>query len=158
VRRSTYVLIAVGALATAACHAPRKLEHVLVAEPVIPSADELSPAETATLAPRIARLRLMPDSIVLAPGEVYGYAMLQVVALDSAGAVLGRLRVYDTAMEPGAAVLLGGRELQGVHPGVSELVVRFPRALWTGSGDPPAPVKVRVIVKAPAAGRSTNDR
>ncbi|NUR32741.1 MAG: hypothetical protein HOQ11_02595 [Gemmatimonadaceae bacterium] len=136
----------------AACHGQRST--VSVVEPVVvaPAVGELSPAATAAIAPRVARLQLVPDSIVLAPGDVYSYGDLQVVALDSAGTALGRLRVYDAGMEPGAAAMIGERRLQGVHPGTSELTVRFPRALWNGGGDPPPPVHLHVTVRLPTAG------
>ena len=146
------IAIAVIAATSVACHASGKTVSVVEPVVVVPAPGELSPQETAAIAPRVARLRLVPDSIVVAPGEVYSYAALSVVALDSAGAALGRLRVYDAAMEPGAAVMIGGRQLQGVYPGASELVVRFPRALWNGGGDPPAPVRLHVTVRAATTG------
>ena len=146
------IAIAVLAAGSMGCHAPRKT--VSVVEPVFvaPAIGELSPQETAAIAPRVVRLRLVPDSIVLAPGEVYSHSALWVVALDSAGAALGRLRVYDAAMDPGAAAMIGGRQVRGVYPGTSALVVRFPRARWSGGGDPPPPVRLHVTVRPPAAG------
>lgn len=152
VDRQSLMRIVVTATFAAACHAPGGTVSVVKPLVVVPAVGELSPGETAAIAPRVARLRLVPDSIVLAPGEVYSYGDLQVVVLDSAGAALGRLRVYDTRMEPGAAAMIGGRQLQGLHPGSSELMVRFPRALWSGGGDPPAPVYLHVTVRLPAAG------
>ena len=146
------IAIVVLAATSVGCHAPRKT--VSVVEPVLvaPATGELSPQETAAIAPRVARLRLVPDSIIIAPGEVYSYSALWVVALDSAGAALGRLRVYDAAMNPGAAEMIGGRQLRGVYPGTSDLVVRFPRALWSGGEDPPPPVQLHVIVRPQTAG------
>lgn len=150
-RRNLLPIVGMAAL-TAACHGSRKTVSVVEPGVVAPAIAELTPEMTATIAPRVARLRLVPDSIVLAPGEVYSYSDLQVVALDSAGAVLGRLRVYDAGMEPGAAAMIGGRQLRGVHPGSSDLTVRFPRALWSGGGDPPAPAQLHVTVRLPTAG------
>lgn len=150
--RQSLVRIVVMAALPAACHGPRRTVSVVEPEVVVPAVGELSPGETAAIAPRVARLQLVPDSIVLAPGEVYSYSDLHVVALDSVGAALGRLRVYDTGMEPGAAAMIGGRQVQGLHPGSSELMVRFPRALWSGGGDPPAPVYLHVTVRRPTTG------
>lgn len=142
------IAIAVIGATSMACHAPGRTVTVIEPLVVAPAIGELSPQETAAIAPRVARLRLVPDSIAVGPGEVYSYAAMWVVALDSAGAVLGRLRVYDAAMDPGPAVMIGGRQLQGVYPGASNLVVQFPRALWSGSGSPPAPVQLHVTVRA----------
>lgn len=114
------------------------------------SVAELSPQETAALAPRVARIAVMPDSIAIAPGETYSYAQLRVIAIDSAGGSLGRLRVYDASLDPGAAQLVGGRQLRGVYPGRSELWIRFPRALWSGGGSSLPAISVHVVVRATA--------
>ena len=143
-------------IACAACHRQPAVVHE--AEPVPVTIDqsvaELSPQETAALAPRVARIAVMPDSISIAPGETYSYAQLRVVAIDSAGSSLGRLRVYDASLEPGAAQLAGARQLRGVYPGRSELWIRFPQALWSGGRSSLPAVSVHVIVRAAATGET----
>jgi hypothetical protein len=151
-------------LASAACHRPPAVAHVLQPVPVTleESVAELSPQETAALAPRAARIAVMPDSVTIAPGESYSYAQLRVVVLDSSGSALGRLRVYDASLDPGAAALAGGRQVRGVYPGRSDLWIRFPQALWSGGGSSLPAVPVHIVVRATAAGEarvpSPNDR
>lgn len=141
------------ALAGACHHQPvmsERIEPVLV--PIDRLADELTPPQTAAIAPRVARILLLPDSITIAPGEAYSYEQLRVVAVDSAGTALGRLRVYDVSLDPGAAQLIGARQLRGVHPGQGELWVMFPQALWSGGGDIPR-VPLHITVRAPSGGQ-----
>jgi len=149
--RTVVLLIACGA-----CRRQPALTHEV--EPVLVTIDqaaaELSPQETAALAPRITRIAVMPDSIMIAPGETYSYEQLRVVAIDSSGSALGRLRVYDVSLDPGAAQLAGGRQLRGVYPGGGELWIRFPQALWSGGASSLPAVPVHVIVAAGATGDS----
>lgn len=138
------LLVAVGA-----CHRQPAVAHVVEAIPVTleQSVAELSPQETAALAPRVARIVVMPDSVTIAPGQSYSYAQLRVIITDSAGSALGRLRVYDVSLDPGAAELAGGRQLRGVYPGHAELWIRFPRALWSGGASSPPAVAIHVLVQ-----------
>ena len=151
-------------VACAACHRQPGFATAMVPVPVSvdQSAAELSPDEIAKVAPRVARIVVMPESLSIAPGETTSYAMLRVVAVDSSGSALGRLRVFDTSMEPGAAVLAGGRQVRGVFPGTSELWIRFPQALWSGGGSSLPAILVRIVVRPPATGTdrpsSPNDR
>jgi len=153
-RRARWMVPVVAiALAGACHHRPVLTERI---EPVLVlmdrSADELTPDQTAAISPRVARILLLPDSITIAPGETYSYEKLRVVAVDSAGTALGRLRVYDVALDPGAAHLIGARELVGAHPGESDLWVKFPRALWSGGSEIPRPVPLHITVRPPAGG------
>ena len=151
-------------VACAACHRQPALSTVMV--PVLVSVDqsaaELTPDEMARVAPRVARIVVMPESLSISPGETFSYAKLRVVAVDSSGSALGRLRVFDTSMKPGAAVLAGGRQLRGVFPGTSELWIRFPQALWSGGGSSLPAIPVRIVVRPPTTGAdrppSPNDR
>lgn len=151
-------------LACAACHRQPALATVTV--PVLvtvdQSAGELSPDEIAKVAPRVARIVVMPESLSISPGETYSYAMLRVVAVDSSGRALGRLRVFDTSMNPGAAVLAGARQLRGVFPGTNELWIRFPQALWSGGGSSLPAIPVHIVVRSAETGAdrppSPNDR
>jgi hypothetical protein len=152
------------ALACAACHRQPALRTAVV--PVLVTVDQsaadLSPDEIAKVAPRVARIVVMPESLSISPGETYSYAMLRVLAIDSSGSALGRLRVFDTSMNPGAAVLAGGRQLRGVFPGTSELWIRFPQALWSGGGSSLPAIPVHIVVRPTATGAdrppSPNDR
>lgn len=139
-------------VASVACHRQPALVQVLEPVPVTleQSIAELSPQEAAALAPRVTRLLVMPDSVTIAPGESYSYAQLRVIIVDSSGSALGRLRVFDTSLDPGAAALTGRQELRGVYPGRGELWIRFPQALWSGGASAPPAVAVHVLVQPPA--------
>lgn len=135
-----------------ACHHRPNTVSAIETVVVSPEPGELSPGQMAAIASRTARLKLVPDSISLTTGDIYDYGgEVHVVALDSAGAELGRLRVYDSRMDPGAAAMIPGRQLQALHPGASDLVVGFPRALWRGGGEPPQG-RLHVTVRPRTAG------
>ena len=147
-----------------ACHRQPAVARVLEPVPVTGEqlVTELTPQEPAALSPRAARIIVRPDSVTIAPGEAYSYAQLRVVVLDSSGNALGRLRVFDVSLTPGAAQLAAGRQVRGIYPGRGELWIRFPPALWSGSGSAPPAIPLPIIVRAPGPGAdpppSPNDR
>ena len=105
-------------------------------------------ARYADIAPRIARLRVAPAEIRIRSGDTLSVAdRVKVYAIDTAGVTLGSLSTYDFSLTTGAvsAILAGGRRVVGERPGESYIVVSFPRALWTGRGEPPMG-QLKVIV------------
>ncbi len=105
-------------------------------------------ARYAEIAPRIARLRVAPAEIRIRSGDTLSVAdRVKVYAIDTAGVTLGSLSTYDFSLTTGAVspILAGGRKVVGERPGESYIVVSFPRALWTGRGEPPMG-QVKVIV------------
>lgn len=62
----------------------------------------LGQEEVAALGPRIAALRVEPDSVVVRVGQLFLVHQVHVLAVDSAGAVLGRVRAYNWRVRTGA--------------------------------------------------------
>ena len=105
-------------------------------------------ARYAEIAPSIARLRVDPAEIRIKSGDTVSVAdRVKVYAIDTAGVTLGSLSTYDFSLTTGAVspILAGGRRIVGERPGESYIVVSFPRALWTGRGEPPMG-QLKVIV------------
>ena len=106
-------------------------------------------ARYAEIAARVARLRADPGLIRVAIGDTVTISNeLKVYAIDGAGTNLGSLSTYDYALSPGAAapVPTSPRTFVGKERGESTVTVSFPRALWTGFGEPPK-AEVRIIVR-----------
>ena len=73
---------------------------------------------------------------------------VKVYAVDSAGVTIGSLSTYDFSLTTGAVapIVGGGRTVVGERTGESYIAVSFPRALWTGRGEPPMG-QLKVIVE-----------
>jgi imidazolonepropionase-like amidohydrolase len=105
-------------------------------------------ARYAEIAPRIARLRVNPAEIRIKSGDTLSISThVRVYAVDTAGVTLGSLSTYDFSLTTGAVapILGGGRTVVGERTGEAYIVVSFPRALWTGRGEPPMG-QLKVIV------------
>jgi hypothetical protein len=61
----------------------------------------LAPADVAALGTRVARLRFEPDSVVLHVGQAFLMHQVHLIAYDSTGAVLGRVRGYQWRIPAG---------------------------------------------------------
>lgn len=115
--------------------------------PSQPDAVAVGLDEVARVTPRIATLRAVPERVELRMGERLRFDALRVTALDSAGAVLATLPVFDAGMDPGAAALDEEGGVTAHHPGESELRVWV--SMYTqngGRGDSPA-ATVRIVVR-----------
>ena len=106
----------------------------------------------STLAPRVARLRVDPAELRVSVGDtVVVPNRVSVSAMDSAGARLGKLSVYDYTLVAGAAPVIVpdsnvAKRFVARRPGRATLTLSFPRGLWTKSGEPPS-TSLTVIVK-----------
>jgi hypothetical protein len=100
------------------------------------------------VASRAASIQLVPEGISLRVGDTVDVdASVRVFVIDSTGASLGRLPVYDSSMMPGAAVLVGLGRVAGRQPGVSKLLIGFPRSQWRGRRDAPPAAILRIEVR-----------
>ena len=99
----------------------------------------MTPADTKALGPRFVALRVIPDSVSIRVGDTLAFDSIRLVAVDSAGRILGRLPVFDTRMEGTSARLLLFRGVTGVGPGVTLVVFDVPRPFWF-RGDSARPV------------------
>ncbi len=61
----------------------------------------LTPTDLATLGGRVAGLRLEPDSVVVHVGQAFVMHQVRLLAIDSSGNVLGRVRGYRWRIPPG---------------------------------------------------------
>lgn len=105
-------------------------------------------ARYVDVAPRVARLRVDPAEVRIGVGDTVSISSrVKVYAVDSAGVTLGSLSTYDFSLTTGAvAPVPGGRRtVVGERTGESSITVSFPRALWTGRGEPPM-AQLRVVV------------
>ena len=62
--------------------------------------------EIAALGARVAGLRLEPDSVVVHVGQLFLVHQVRLLAVDSAGAVLGRVRAYNWRVAQGVVTML----------------------------------------------------
>ena|SRR5690348_9363910 len=99
------------------------------------------------MALHVTSLRIVPQTISMHTTDTVQLdSVVRLFALDSTGAVLGNVPVYDTKMSPGAAVLAPLGRVVGVRSGTNQLLITFPRLLWHGrSGQPPS-ARIRIEV------------
>jgi hypothetical protein len=102
--------------------------------------------QLTAVAKSIKTLSVQPQTITLKVGQKVDLNTLVVVAIDSAGKPRGRLAGFDFAnLPPGAPASVVPRVVTGVHPGTTELAIRFPRNFWKRP-DPRAETKVKIVV------------
>jgi hypothetical protein len=108
----------------------------------------LSSQDVMALGDRIAALVADPDSIRIPAGGAITTTMLRIIAVDSAGASLGRLRAsFGYSLTRGPAVSVArGDSLLGVATGRQVLTVRFAPALSAGRTTPFGELRFTLIV------------
>ena len=111
--------------------------------PVLKGLDQ---AEMTALAPKIKSIKAEPTSITLHVGETMSLDKIAVTAIDSSGTTRGRLSGYDFAIKPGEPASAVPRQMTGVRPGTTELVIRYPYAAWRVRKDPRVEARVKVVV------------
>lgn len=152
-KHTELVLLSTLAIVCSCQHVPRPnvvvdttLSYSVEARRVIIDSTVIMPP--SRVSPRAASLRLVPERISLRVGDTVDVDnAVRVFVLDSTAASLGRLPVYDSRMMPGAAVLAGLGLIAGRKPGVSELLISFPRRQWFGRSDPPPTARLRIEVR-----------
>jgi len=108
---------------------------------VIAESDLLKIGQTAK------SLRVVPTSLTIKVGQHVNLDTLTVTVIDSAGRVRGRLAAFDFVnIKPGEPASVVPRTLTGVHPGTTELVIRYPKLGWKRPGLRPE-AKVKVVVR-----------
>ena len=107
----------------------------------------IAESDLLKLAQTVKSLRVEPTSLTIKVGQRIGLDTLTVTAIDSAGRVRGRLAAFDFVnIKPGEPASVVPRTLTGVHPGTTELVVRYPKLAWKRPDLRPE-AKVKVVVK-----------
>jgi imidazolonepropionase-like amidohydrolase len=116
---------------------------VQIATIVQPDSTAIPMSRYASIAPRIARLRVEPAELRVAVGDtVLVPRRVTVSAIDSAGVSLGKLSAYDYTLVTGAAPVIApdanaARQFIARQPGRAAVTFAFPRGLWTKAGEPP---------------------
>lgn len=90
------------------------------------------------LGPRAVELRATSDTVRLRVGEVLTLPALPLTMIDSAGASLGSLPLYDVQVERGGFVSMTQAGIRGVRPGVQTVSFTIPRP-FRGEREGPAP-------------------
>ncbi len=98
---------------------------------------------------KVALLRADPDTVVIPVGSAITTSMLRIIAVDSSGESLGRLRSsFRFSLERGPAVSLARPDsLLGLAPGRQTLTVRLPAELSAGRATPFSDVRFTIIVR-----------
>lgn len=115
-------------------------------------AGQLSIAQLDSIAPRVRALRAAPGELAQAVGDTIRIReLVRVLAIDSAGGVLGELPFFDYGFSGrGARLLADGRLVLG-RAGTVRYIVRFPKAHWRGreSERPSTTVSISVFRNRP---------
>lgn len=116
---------------------------------------DIPPERLREVVPRIARLRAVPASLALRPGDSLDLRdALRVIALDFDGRALGSLPQFDRRF-PGSTVVRASlpHRIVGVAEGEASVTVSVPQMHWTGDAEarPSVTVPLRVSRDAPPA-------
>ena len=106
----------------------------------------MTPDDVKALGNRFAKLKVIPESVAIGVGDTLFLGALQFMAVDSQGAILGRLPMVNTRMPAGAATLLLFQGARGVRPGVSIMTVTVPRPFWFRADDAAPAAQVTITV------------
>lgn len=94
-----------------------------------------------SLAPRATALRASSDTVHLRVGEIAPFRRLPLTMVDSTGAALGALPIYDMAMGPGGVVETTGSGIRGHKAGLQSVTFTIPQ-LFRGGRTGPQPSAV----------------
>jgi hypothetical protein len=95
-------------------------------------------SKAIALGPRAVELRATSDTVRLRVGEVLTIPALPLTMIDSRGASLGPLPLYDVQVERGGFVSMTEAGIRGVRPGVQTVSFAIPRP-FRGRREGPAP-------------------
>ncbi len=114
-----------------------------------PGEAELSSPELVARGAEVAMLRADPDTVVIPVGGAITTNMLRIIAVDSSGQSLGRVRMsYGFTLERGPAVSIARPDsVLGRAPGRQVLTLRFPPSLSAGRSTPFNEVLFTIIVR-----------
>jgi len=106
----------------------------------------LDPGEMISLAPKVRSITAEPSTVTLHVGEIVSLGKIVVTVIDSSGKPRGNLIGYDFSIKPGEPATAVPRQITGVRPGTTELVIRYPRTAWKARTDPRVEAHVKVVV------------
>jgi hypothetical protein len=88
------------------------------------------------LAPRATALHATSDTVHLRVGEIASFRVLPLTMVDSTGAALGALPIYDVAVAPGGVIETTGTGIRGVKAGLQSVTFRIPELFRGGRAGP----------------------
>lgn len=95
-----------GVAVTPAAIAPTSaIPNPVPAESYGPDFEFWTDSAVAAVGPRIASLRVVPDSLVLRLGQMFVIGQVKIFAVDAGGAVLGRVRSLRVGVVPGVVTV-----------------------------------------------------
>jgi hypothetical protein len=106
----------------------------------------MRPDEAKALGTRFVALRAIPDSASIRVGDTLSFDSIQILAVDSAGKVLGRLPIFNTRVDGKAGNLLLFRGVAGERPGLTVLTITVPRPFWFRTDLAPPATQLKVSV------------
>jgi hypothetical protein len=106
----------------------------------------MTPNDVRALGPRFVGVRVIPDSVSLRVGDTLAFDSIRLVAVDSAGRILGRLPIFDTHMNGSSARLLLFRGLAAVRSGLTLVLFPVPRPFWFQADSTRPVTQLRVSV------------
>ena len=107
---------------------------------------DIAPVELQRVALRVDSLKFDIPTIRVRVGETFSLDTMAIVAYDSNGTRIGRLRSYDVHPPRGAFRSAGLHQYVPVAEGSIDMAIAFPRIRWTERSDPPAQAILRVEV------------
>ncbi len=107
----------------------------------------LAPAEMISLAPKVRSITAEPSTLTLRVGETVSLGRIIVTVIDSSGKARGTLIGYDFSIKPGEPATAVPRQITGMRPGTTDLVIHYPRTAWKARTDPRVEAHVKIIVK-----------
>lgn len=128
------------------------MESTSVAHTVPVRAGQLTAAQLDSIAPFIHSLSAEPPELLQLVGDTVNVsALVRIIALDSAGSVLGELSTYDFGFSGRGFRLLADGRLHLGRAGTVRFTARLPKRHWAGrEGERPA-ATVAVQVQRAAA-------
>ena len=120
----------------------RTLDHAVRNRPGL-----LTPEQYDALAPSIRTLRSDPAELTLLVGDTVRVAdQVRILALDSAGTVLGEIPVYDWAYAGRGFRLLADGRVHLRREGTVRFTARLPARHWSGRESARPSVQVALVV------------
>lgn len=114
--------------------------------PPAPRAGALSPEEYRAIGPHIQSLRADPAELRLSVGDTIRASQeLRVLALDSAGTVLGVIPYYDYSFSGRGFRMTSDARIVLHRAGTTEFTASLPEEIWRGRESRRPKVKVEII-------------
>lgn len=123
------------------------LESRTITDPTPGRAGQLSSAQLDSIAPHVRALRASPEELVHSVGDsIRVRQLVRVLAIDSAGSVLGELPYFDYGFSGRGARLLADGRLVLSRAGTVRYTLQFPQAHWRGGASTRPSTSVRITI------------